>query len=50
MVKYMLGALASRDKENDYRMKLGDEKGSVNAEKDPGLERVPGHRQERVSR
>lgn len=47
MVKYMLGALASRDKENVYRMKLGDEKGSV---KDPGLERVPGHRQERVSR
>lgn len=28
-------------------MKLGDEKESVNAEKDPGLERVPGHRQER---
>lgn len=37
---------ASRDKENVYQMKLGDEKGSVIAEKDPGLERVPGHQQE----
>lgn len=30
-----------------YQMGLRDEKGLVNSEKDPGLERVPGHGQER---
>lgn len=33
--------------ENVYQMELRDENGLVNSEKDPGLERVPGHGQER---
>lgn len=42
-----LGALASRDKEKVYLMRLRDGEWLFNTEKDPGLERVPGHQQER---
>lgn len=40
-------AHASRDKEKVYLMRLRDGEWLVNTEKDPGLERVPDHPQER---